>query len=86
MFCEYSATQLRQLQGVYRNCTSTPSSNDPDGNGQCYVMPKLQELLGVLKEYGNSEYIGENDFNANFLNPCQLQVQLSFFFQGCRNR
>ena len=59
LFCEFSATQLRQLKGVYRNYTSTTSTDEPDGNGQCYIMPKLQKLLGVLKEYGNSKYSGE---------------------------
>jgi len=79
LFFEHSAAQLRQLRGVYRNCTSTPSSNDPDGNGQCYVMPKLQKLLGVLKKYGNSKYTGENYFNASFLNPCQYKFKSPFF-------
>ena len=60
LFCEYSATQLRQLQGVYQNFTSTTSSDDPDDSGQCHIMPKLQELLSVLKEYGNSKYSGKN--------------------------
>ena len=59
LFCEFSATQLRQLQGVYRNHTSTTSTDEPDGNGQCYIMPKLQKLLGILKEYGNSKCSGE---------------------------
>ena len=61
LFCEFSATQLRQLQHVYHNYTSSSSSDDPDGNGQCYILPKLQELLNVLKEYGNSKYSGKNE-------------------------
>ena len=60
LFCEYSATQLRQLQGVYQNFTSTTSSDDPDDSGQCHIMPKLQKLLSVLKEYGNSKYSGKH--------------------------
>ena len=61
LFCEFSATQLRQLQSVYRNYTSTTSSDDPDGNGQCYILPKLNKLLNVLKEHGNSKYSGKNE-------------------------
>ena len=61
LFCEFSATQLRQLQNVYHNFTSSSSSDDPDDNGQCYILPKLQELLNVLKEYGNSKYSGKNE-------------------------
>ena len=59
MFCEFSATQLRQLQGVYSNFTSTSCSDGSDGNGQCYIMPKLQKLLTVLKEYKNAQSEGE---------------------------
>ena len=59
LFCEFSTTQLRQLQGIYRNFTSTTGSEDPGSNGEFYIMPKLQKLLCVLKEYGNSRYCGE---------------------------
>ncbi|XP_068760261.1 endoribonuclease Dicer-like isoform X2 [Montipora capricornis] len=56
LFCEFSATQLRQLQSVYCNYTSNNSCGDPEGNGQCYILPKLQKLLNILKEYRNSKY------------------------------
>ena len=60
MLCEFGAKQLRQLQGVYHNFTSsTTCSDDPDGNGQCYIMPKVQKLLSVLKEFNNAQSEGE---------------------------
>lgn len=55
LFCEFSATKLRELQSVYHNYTSPTG-----GSGQCFIMPKLQVLLRVLKGYGNSNYSGEN--------------------------
>ena len=62
MFCEFSATQLGLLQGVYRNYTSTTGSWDTGSTEEFYIMPKLQTLLSVLKEYGNSQYGGENKY------------------------
>ena len=59
MFCEFSATQLRQLQGVYRNFTSTSCSDGCKDNERCYIMPKLQKLLSVLKESKYSLSEGE---------------------------
>ena len=59
IFCEISATQLRQLQDVYSNSTSVTSSDDSDGNEKCYIMPKLQKLLTVLKENKNSQSEGK---------------------------
>ena len=59
MFCEFSATQLRQLQGVYRNFTSTSCSDGSEDNGRCYIMPKLQKLLSVLRESKHSLSKGE---------------------------
>ncbi|XP_015776860.1 PREDICTED: endoribonuclease Dicer-like [Acropora digitifera] len=50
LFCEFSATQLRQLQSVYRNYLSN-SGGDLEDSGQSYIMPKLQKLLMVLREY-----------------------------------
>ncbi|KAK2567376.1 Endoribonuclease Dicer [Acropora cervicornis] len=50
LFCEFSATQLRQLQSVYRNYLSN-SGGDLDDSGQSYIMPKPQKLLMVLREY-----------------------------------
>ena len=50
MFCEFSAKQLRQLQGVYQNFISTSCSDGGEVNGPCYIMPKLQKLLSVLRE------------------------------------
>jgi len=72
LFCEFSASKLRELQSAYRNFTSPcTGSSDPDSNGQCYITPKLQKLLSVLKEDRNSKY-GANElqlaffFNSNF--------------------
>ena len=59
MFCEFSATQLRQLQGVYHNFTSTSSSDGCEDNGRCYIMPKLQKLLNVLRKSKYSLSKGE---------------------------
>ena len=59
MFCEFSATQLRQLQGVYRNFTSSSGTDDFEDNGRCYMMPKLQKLLSVLRESKYSLSKGE---------------------------
>ncbi|CAH3040736.1 unnamed protein product [Porites lobata] len=56
MFCEFSKTQLQQLQGVYNNYTSTLGSGETDSTEKLYVMPKVKELLSVLKkEYGNAQ-------------------------------
>ena len=60
MFCEFSKTQLQQLQGVYNNYTSTLGSGETDSTEKLYVMPKVKELLSVLKkEYGNAQNSGE---------------------------
>ena len=59
LFCEFSATQLRQLQGIYHNFTSTTGSEDPGSNGEFYISPKLKTLLSILKEYGNSKCSGK---------------------------
>ena len=59
MFCEFSAAQLRQLQGVYRNFTSTSCSDGSEDNGRCYIMSKLQKLLSVLRESKYSLSKGE---------------------------
>lgn len=61
LFCEFSATKLRELQSVYHNFTSPcTDSTDPDSNGQCFITPKLQKLLSVLKGDRNSKY-GKNE-------------------------
>ncbi|CAH3192487.1 unnamed protein product, partial [Porites evermanni] len=54
MFCEFSATQLRLLQSVYHNYTST-GSEDTGNTKEFYIMPKLQRLLSLLSECGNSQ-------------------------------
>ena len=60
MFCEFSKTQLQQLQGVYNNYTSTLGRGETDSTEKLYVMPKVKELLSVLKkEYGNAQNSGE---------------------------
>ena len=60
MFCEFSKTQLQQLQGVYNNYTSTLGSGETDSTEKLYVMPKVKELLSVLKkEHGNTQNSGE---------------------------
>ena len=60
MFCEFSKTQLQQLQGVYNNYTSTLGSGETGSTEELYVMPKVKELLSVLKkEYGNAQNSGE---------------------------
>lgn len=67
LFCEFSASKLRELQSVYYNSTSTcTGSSDPDSNGQCFVAPKLQKLLSVLKEERNAKY-GENELQLAIL-------------------
>ena len=53
LFCEFSATQLRQLRGVYCNFTESDGSED---SGHCYFMPKLQTLLSVFREFANSQH------------------------------
>ena len=59
-FCEFSKTQLKQLQGVYNNYTSTLGSGETGSTEKLYVMPKVKELLSVLKkEYGNAQNSGE---------------------------
>ncbi|XP_073247902.1 endoribonuclease Dicer-like isoform X3 [Porites lutea] len=54
MLCEFSATQLRLLQSVYHNYTSA-GSEDTGSTEEFYIMPKLQLLLSVLREFGNSQ-------------------------------
>ena len=59
MFCEFSKTQLQQLQGVYNNYTPTTGS-ETSSTKKLYIMPKVKELLSVLKtEYGNEQNSGE---------------------------
>lgn len=55
LFYQFSTTQLRQLQSVYRNFTSSIGDGSDHGSGLCYIMPKLQELLSVLRQYGASD-------------------------------
>ena len=57
---------------MYHNFTSAcTGSTDTDNNGQCFITPKLQKLLSVLKDdcHRNSKY-GENEiqlaFSSNF--------------------
>ena len=60
MFCEFSKTQLQQLQGVYNNYTPTTGSEETASTEKLYIMPKVKELLSVLKtEYGNEQNSGE---------------------------
>ena len=60
MFCEFSKTQLQQLQSVYDNHTPTTSSEETGSTEKLYIMPKVKELLSVLKkEYGNAQNSGE---------------------------
>ena len=59
MFCELSATQLRLLQSVYHNYTST-GSEDTGNTKEFYIMPKLQRLLSLLSECGNSQNSGKS--------------------------
>ena len=67
-FFEFSATKLRELQSVYQNLSSPcTGSTDADSSGHFFVTPKLQKLLGVLKEDRNSKY-GESELQlATFL-------------------
>ena len=58
MLCEFSATQLRLLQSVYHNYTSA-GSKDTGNTEEFYIMPKLQLLLSVLREFGNSQNSGK---------------------------
>jgi len=58
MLCEFSATQLRLLQSVYHNYTSA-GSEDAGSTEEFYIMPKLQLLLSVLREFGNSQNSGK---------------------------
>ena len=68
LFCEFSATKLKELQSVYHSETSPPGgSTNPDRNGQCFIMPKLQVLINVLKDFRNSNYSGENELQRQ---PC----------------
>ena len=60
MFCEFSKKQLQKLQGVYNNYTLTTGSGETGGTEKLYIMPKVKELLSVLKkEYGNTQNSGE---------------------------
>ena len=76
MFCEFSKTQLQKLQSVYDNHTPTTSSEETGSTEKLYIMPKVKELLSVLKkEYGNAQNSGElvrfdncNKMLANRLN------------------
>ena len=43
------------------------SGGDLDDSGQFYIMPKLQELLRVLKDYRTSNGNGENKVENNNL-------------------
>ena len=72
LFCEFSATKLRELQSMYHNSTSACTGNtDPDTNALCFITPKLQKLLSILKEDRNSK-CGENEL--------QLATSLFKFF------
>ena len=76
MFCEFSKTQLQQLQSVYNNHTPTTNSGETGSTEKLYIMPKVKKLLSVLKrEYGNAQNSGElvsfdnrNKMLANRLN------------------
>ena len=60
MFCESSASQLQQLQGVYHNYTSNLGSGETGSTEELYIMPKVNELLySILKEYGNAQNSGK---------------------------
>lgn len=58
MLCEFSATQLRLLQSVYHNYTSA-GSEDAGSTEEFYIMPKLQLVLSVLREFGTSQNSGK---------------------------
>ena len=58
MLCEFSSTQLRLLQSVYHNYTSA-GSEDAGSTEEFSIMPKLQLLLSVLREFGNSQNSGK---------------------------
>ncbi|PFX27170.1 Endoribonuclease Dicer [Stylophora pistillata] len=58
MFCEFSATQLRQLRGIYCNFTESDGSED---SGHCSFMPKLQKLLNVFREFADSQQYEASD-------------------------
>ena len=47
---------------MYRNYLSN-SGGDLEDGGQSYIMPKLQKLLMVLREYRTSNRNGENSSN-----------------------
>ena len=60
MFCEFSKTKLQQLQGVYNNYTPTTGSEETASTEELYIMPKVKQLLSVLKtDYGNEQNSGE---------------------------
>ena len=60
MFCEFSKTKLQQLQGVYNNYTPTTGSEETASTETLYIMPKVKQLLSVLKtDYGNEQNSGE---------------------------
>lgn len=63
MFCEFSATQLRQLRGIYCNFTESDGSED---SGHCYFMPKLQKLLNVFREFADSQQYEGKEYSADY--------------------
>ena len=50
---------------MYHNYLSN-SGPDLEDSGQFYIMPKLQKLLMVLKEYRTSNSNGENEVESNY--------------------
>ena len=80
LFCEFSATQLRQLRGIYCNFTESDGSED---SGHCYFMPKLQTLLSVFREFAYSQHGKEYLFIElifHFLNENQNRRLAKWIF------
>ena len=73
LFCEFSATQLRQLQGTYCNFTERNGSEDSQ---HCYFTPKLEKLLSVFKEFANSQHEGKEYSADCFIYESRIFISL----------
>ena len=73
LFCEFSATQLRQLQGTYCNFTESNVSEDSQ---HCYFTPKLEKLLSVFKEFANSQHEGKEYSADCFIYESRIFISL----------
>lgn len=50
LLIEYTATQLRQLQRIYKDNTVESSDIDTE-----HLSPKVLRLVGILKQYGRQK-------------------------------